>query len=106
MGRLYLVSAALPDRSDQAARIISAHYDPRPEEARAFLSARRLEGRPQAKSCPLPSFETVTSSKLRVTSSYPMRLASRGTLPATRPLRGGRDWSLWPEVQLNRGWSY
>ena len=29
----------------------------------------RLEGRPQAKSCQLPSFETVTRSKLRVTSS-------------------------------------
>jgi hypothetical protein len=43
--------------------------DPRPEEARAFLSARRLEGRLQAKSCPLPSFETVTRSKLRATSS-------------------------------------
>jgi hypothetical protein len=33
------------------------------------LSARRLEGRPQAESRPLPSFETVTRSKLRVTSS-------------------------------------
>jgi len=45
------------------------YRDPRPEEARASLSARRLEGQPEAKSCPLPSFETVTRSKLRVTSS-------------------------------------
>jgi hypothetical protein len=36
---------------------------------RRALSARRLEGLPQAKSCPLPSFETVTRSKPRVTSS-------------------------------------
>jgi hypothetical protein len=36
---------------------------------RALFSARLLEGRQQVRSCPRRSFETLTRSKLRVTSS-------------------------------------